>query len=138
MKVTDNLDDAINILSDQNSMTLIFQDWDSGIQVLKNYDGNLIKQKLSDAREKYGDRFGFRSFNEDIDVYWNGDFAVICTNEDKGESHDVPLESDTKRHSGMSNFASDLKNLRIKAKKIVSDDGGTYLRFIGIQEVRND
>ena len=119
MKATCNIDDGINILTNQRNLNLILQDWDSGIQVHEGIGSEEAKQYLENAREKYGPRFWFRAFNGDFDSYWNGDFGVIFTDKGEGKILKIPLEFDEKRHPGMLRFKvknnDDLRKLRINA-----------------------
>ncbi len=142
MKTVDKLDEAIKALSGQQNMFFVIQDWDNGMLVYKDYDNVQIKQQLEEAASKYNDRFAFRAFNENTDIYWNGDFGIICTDIDNGKSRQVMMEFDTKRHPGMMNFANLFnknlkKEIKIEAKEIKSTNGGNFLRFIRIQEVKS-
>jgi len=140
MRSTYSLDETMNALSEREHLVFILQDWDSGMQVYENYSGEETVQQLADARGKYGDRFGFRAFNEEVDIYWNGDFGVIFTGQGVGPTQQILLESDTKRYPGMAKFEADrnLRDLRIEAREITSEDGATFLRFVKLSEVKRD
>lgn len=140
MKSTYSLDEALDSLPGLTGLVLILQDWDAGMQVYDNYSGEEAVQRLADARAQYGDRFGFRAFNEDADVYWNGDFGIICTGIAPGKTQQILLEFDTKRHPGMASFENNrnLRSLRIVASEINSTDGENFLRFIRFLEVKSD
>ncbi len=140
MKSTYSLDEALNSLSGLRGLVFILQDWDSGMQVYNNCSGEEVAERLTEARVQYGDRFGFRAFNEDTDVYWNGDFGIICAGIEAGKTQQILLEFDTKRHPGMASFEinKNLRSLRIVAREISSTDGETFLRFIKLLEVKSD
>jgi hypothetical protein len=146
MKSVINLNEAVKALDHNQNLCLILQDWDSGIQLELNQSTEQVLQRLNFAREKYGDRFAFRAFNKKVDVYWNGDFGIICTDEEGGESQNLLLEFDTKRHPGMINFeraliagsSKSLRDFKIEAQIINNTDGGPFLRFVKISEVNEN
>jgi len=126
------LDDLLCDFQCQQDLILIVQDWHSGIHVEHSCDGDCVISKLQSAKEKYGDKFEFRAFNDKIDVYWNGDFGVICEDQDSGNPCKILLEFDTKRHPGMKSFENILsKDQRstISATEIKSANGSRFICF---------
>jgi len=148
MRSIDSLDEALEVLTNQQNLFFILQDWDSGMHVDGNSTGNQVSQQLVTCRGKYGDSFGFRAFNEEVDVYWNGDFGIVCKGEEHGKTQELLFEFDTKRHPGMMKFENaltpksepdrSLRNLRVEAKEVTSEEGGVFLRFVKIIEVKDD
>jgi hypothetical protein len=126
MRTVGEIDTAIKILESQKDLALILEDWDDGLLVQQGLEGQQIVQMLDAAKEKYGQKFGFRAFNQTLDVWWNGDLGVVCEGEAKGNITTIPLESDSKRYPGakaLGNYA------KVEVEEITRNERVIFLRF---------
>jgi hypothetical protein len=96
-------DETLMVLGGKDGLTLILQDWDTGLQLLDNLSGQDVKQRVEAARQKYGERFSWRAFSRAVDIWWNGEGGVLCEGSPI-EEHTVHLETDYRRFPGASVF----------------------------------
>jgi hypothetical protein len=142
MRAERSLDDVLKTLDKQEGLVFILEDWDDGVRVNLNATVEDVRQAITAARSKYGDRFSFRAFNSDVDVWWNGEVGIICDGPVLEEDEKILLEFDWKRHPAMVRFAKALcpndpkKNLRpFRIKAVLLRSGqGIFWRFIGLAE----
>ena len=137
MRTERDLNKVLKTLDNQEKLVFVLEDWDKGVQVDTNATFETIKQALAAAKLKYGDRFSFRAFNPNVDVWWNGEVGIICDEPAPEDSTRLVLEFDLKRHPAMIEFAKVLspddpkKNLRpFRIKALLLRDGrGVFWRF---------
>ena len=127
-----NLDKVLKVLEEKEDLTLILGDWDEGLKLEQGLSGKDVSSRIEAARGKYGDRFQWRAFNREVDVWWNGETGVIC----KGESKNIKqffLETDYRRFPGTSIFRQ-LEYTCIEVEEIRCEDRVIYLRMIELSK----
>jgi len=127
-----NLDKVLKVLEEKEDLTLILGDWDEGLKLEQGLSGKDVSSRIEAARGKYGDRFQWRAFNREVDVWWNGETGVIC----KGKPKNIKqffLETDYRRFPGTSIFRQ-LEYTCIEVEEIRCEDRVIYLRMIELSK----
>ena len=134
MRTVAEMNEILGILAIASDLTVFLEDWDEGLRVETRLDGQKLVEQLIALRPKYGNRCHFRAFNDSLDVWWNGDFGIVCQgSSDKDTTVELHLESDAKRHPGMLAFGN-LTNAGIVATVVRAGDKDVFLRFRRLKE----
>ena len=138
MRTERNLNNLLKALNEQKELVFLLEDWDDGVRVDTSATADTLKRAVTTARSKYGDRFSFRAFNTNMDVWWNGEVGVICDEPVPKDSEKILLEFDWKRHPAMAHFAEalcpadskkNLRQFRIKAV-LLKGEHRLFWRFV--------
>ncbi|MEM2913992.1 MAG: hypothetical protein QXH91_01130 [Candidatus Bathyarchaeia archaeon] len=145
MKLLPDFDEALKVLTRQKeNMTLILGDWDNGLKLEKGLNGEEVIKKIKEASEEYGNRFSWRAFSENIDLYWNGEGALLCEGEPIQENkRKVFLETDFRRFPGIAIFwdveFSEPEYTHAEVEDIYQGNEVVYLRLLRLfKEVGGD
>ncbi|MEW6457055.1 MAG: hypothetical protein AB1410_10135 [Acidobacteriota bacterium] len=108
IEVFSSLDEIINREIDER-FTFIIEDYENGLKI-KNGDKTHIKNQINSLKEKYGNLFNVRLFNDKKEIAWIGEegiYAVICEDgEYEVTEKEIWLETDIKRHNGLKSLSS--------------------------------
>jgi hypothetical protein len=141
MRTVHSLDEAVAALVNQKSLFVLLEDWEEGLTLCEEQEETQVKGLVEAARRKYGARFTFRAFNEDLDVWWNGELGVVCAGKPTAVK-EVMLATDYRRFPGVAVFRTedlnDERYDRVLVEEIREAHRVVYLRFVKLLKVGED
>ncbi len=135
------LDAALPSLEAAAGLTLFLGDWDEGFKVERDLDGARAAGMIRAARDKYGDRFTWRAFNETFEAFWDQDSGVLCMDPPL-ETKRFFLETDAGPNPGVRQFRPDGPSAsdftRIEVEEIREGNHVIHLRMVKMLREEKD
>jgi hypothetical protein len=129
----DQINNLINQIPEMESFTFILEDWNNGLIVEENKNGNTIKNDINNLFKQFGSLFVFRLFNEQWELLWdgyNGRLIKITDDSSTKESNVfLDLETDSNRYPGIKNLVSNNYSKIILQKVVSNDEDREYFKF---------